>query len=93
MIKMRDKGIYKILAILTALLLIGSCAAMPSAGSVSEGEVKSSSSATIYVPDNYPTIQAAVNATTPGDTIIVRDGIYNYNYKENIDVKQASLND
>ena len=36
------------------------------------------SAATIYVPDNYPTIQAAVNATTPGDTIIVRDGTYNY---------------
>ena len=88
---MRDKGIWKILVILIALVLIGSCAAMPSAGGISEGEVKSSSSATIYVPDSYPTIQAAVNATTPGDTIIVRDGIYNYNYKENIDVKKPHL--
>ena len=33
--------------------------------------------ATIYVPDNYPTIQAAVNAASGGDTVIVRDGIYN----------------
>ena len=31
---------------------------------------------TIYVPDDYPTIQEAVNHAQPGDTIIVRDGIY-----------------
>jgi uncharacterized repeat protein (TIGR02543 family) len=33
-------------------------------------------SATIYVPDSYGTIQGAVNAANPGDTIIVRPGIY-----------------
>ncbi|RLG38033.1 hypothetical protein DRN79_02230 [Methanosarcinales archaeon] len=32
--------------------------------------------AVIYVPDDYPTIQQAVEAALPGDTIIVRDGIY-----------------
>lgn len=32
---------------------------------------------TIYVPDNYSTIQAAVNAAASGDTIIVRYGVYN----------------
>jgi len=31
---------------------------------------------TIYVPDDYSTIQAAVNAASSGDTIIVRDGTY-----------------
>jgi parallel beta-helix repeat protein len=31
---------------------------------------------TIYVPDNYPTIQDAVDAASSGDTIIVRDGTY-----------------
>ncbi|MCW3134245.1 MAG: right-handed parallel beta-helix repeat-containing protein [Methanophagales archaeon] len=76
---MRDKGIWKILAILMALVLIGSCAAMPSVGDVSESEVKSSSSATIYVPDDYLTIQEAVNAASAGDTIIVRDGTYTEN--------------
>jgi nitrous oxidase accessory protein NosD len=31
---------------------------------------------TIVVPDNYPTIQAAVNAASPYDTILVRSGSY-----------------
>ena len=34
------------------------------------------SAADIYVPDAYPTIQAAVDNATTGDTIIVRDGTY-----------------
>ena len=33
-------------------------------------------SSTIYVPDDYSTIQAAVDAASSGDTIIVRDGSY-----------------
>ena len=45
------------------------------------------SAATIYVPDDYPTIQGAVNASSPGDTIIVRDG----NYTENIIVTTDHL--
>jgi parallel beta-helix repeat protein len=43
------------------------------------------SPATIYVPDNYPTIQAAVDAANPGDTIIVRDGTYTENVNVNKD--------
>jgi len=38
-------------------------------------------SATIYVPDNYPKIQDAINVSINGDTIIVRPGTY----VENID--------
>src|SRR5262249_45081535 len=30
----------------------------------------------IVVPDNYPTIQAAIDAALPGDHILVRDGTY-----------------
>jgi hypothetical protein len=46
------------------------------------------SAATIYVPDDYSTIQQAVNAASPGDTIIVRDG----SYTENVDVnKQLTI--
>ena len=83
-IKMRDKGIWEILAILMVLVMVGSCVAMPSAGSARESEV-TSSSATIYVPDDYPTIQAAVDAASAGDTIIVRDGTY----IENIEVDKS----
>jgi parallel beta-helix repeat protein len=36
---------------------------------------------TYYVPDDYPTIQAAINASADGDTVIVRPGTY----VENID--------
>jgi parallel beta-helix repeat protein len=42
-------------------------------------------STVIYVPDDYPTIQAAVDAASPGDTIIVRDGTY----IENVDVNKS----
>jgi parallel beta-helix repeat protein len=36
-----------------------------------------------YVPDDYPKIQAAVDAASAGDTIIVRDGIYTENIAVN----------
>jgi parallel beta-helix repeat protein len=49
--------------------------------------VSVSISTTIYVPDDYPTIQAAVDAASSGDTIIVRDGTYT----ENIDVNKDHL--
>ena len=42
-------------------------------------------STVIYVPDDYPTIQAAVDAASPGDTIIVRDGTYTENVVVNKD--------
>lgn len=44
-----------------------------------------SSTTTIYVPDNYVTIQEAVNASKNGDIIIVRDGTYT----ENIEVDKS----
>ena len=43
------------------------------------------SPATIYVPDDYPMIQEAVDAASDGDTIIVRDETYT----ENVDVNRS----
>lgn len=44
--------------------------------------------ATIHVPEDYSTIQAAIDAADPGDTIEVADGIY----AENVDVyKQVTI--
>ena len=45
---------------------------------------ESTSATTVLVPDDYATIQEAVDAANAGDTIIVRDGTY----RENIDVKK-----
>lgn len=73
---MRDKGVCKILTILVAFMMVISCAAMPSAGGVSESEVNVSN------PDNtsstelnknpklafssyYQPINISVNASVP----------------------------
>ena len=32
--------------------------------------------ATIVVPDNYSSVQDAINAASPGDTVLIRDGTY-----------------
>ena len=47
---------------------------------------------TVYVPDDFSTIQAAVNATNSGDIIIVRDGTYTDNIDVNKDLRLRSEN-
>lgn len=37
----------------------------------------------VYVPDNYSTIQEAIEAVSSGDTIVVREGIYTENVEVN----------
>ena len=57
---------HLIFGICVAFVLLGAFAGMVSA-------------TTIYVPDDYSTIQAAVDVANNGDTIIVRNGTYNEN--------------
>jgi parallel beta-helix repeat protein len=47
---------------------------------------------TIIVPDDYPTIQVAVDAASPGDTIIVRAGTYieNVNVNKSLTIESES---
>jgi parallel beta-helix repeat protein len=46
---------------------------------------------TIFVPDNYTTIQAAVDAAIAGDTIMVRNGSYFENVKINTTVNLVGI--
>ena len=73
----RSKGMW--LAVLSTAFVI-----VFLAFSISGGQVESIDGSTIYVPDDYSTIQAAVDAASPGDTIVVRDGTY----PENADVNK-----
>ena len=52
---------------------------------ISNLSTQTPSSPTIYVPDDYALIQDAVDAASPGDTIIVREGTY----EENIEVYKS----
>jgi len=47
------------------------------------------SAAELHVPSDYPTIQAAVNAAAPGDTIIVAAGVY---AEDNLSVPATKTN-
>ena len=68
------KTLFGILFVCTAILFLSAF-------------VTSVSASTLYVPDDYTTIQAAVDAAGPGDVIVVRDGTY----KENVDVNKPHL--
>jgi hypothetical protein len=75
------KLIGKISGIVLILVLIGAMlGGLPVL--LSEAQV---SPGTIYVPDDYLTIQATVNAASGGDTIIVYPGTYT----ENVDVNKS----
>ena len=51
-------------------MVLSECAVASSASTLA------TSSATIIVPDNYPSITAAIGNASAGDTILVRTGTY-----------------
>jgi len=69
---MKRKLLY--LLVVLAMLVLSLPAAMPVA--------VEASTTTLYVPDDYSTIQEAIDAASPGDTIIVKSGTY----PENVNV-------
>lgn len=47
--------------------------------------------AVINIPDDYPTIQAGIDAAADGDTILIADGVYTGNGNFNIDFKGKAI--
>jgi parallel beta-helix repeat protein len=45
----------------------------------------SARAATLHVPSQYPTIQAAINAAVPGDEVVIADGTYTGPENKNLD--------
>jgi hypothetical protein len=68
----------KIFSILFVLVLAVSLGLATGAPVLADGT-------TIHVPQDYPTIQAAINASSDGDTIIVAAGLY----KENVVINRS----
>jgi nitrous oxidase accessory protein len=58
------------LVALTFIFLMAMCAVSVQSGNAAK---------TIVVPDNYPTVSAAVANASPGDTITVKSGVYHEN--------------
>ncbi|HVP12004.1 MAG TPA: right-handed parallel beta-helix repeat-containing protein [Phycisphaerae bacterium] len=55
------------------------------------GRVASVLGATLNVPAQYATIQAAINAARPGDEVVIADGVYSGTGNKNLDFKGKAI--
>ena len=69
---------------LLALLLMLAAGPQPAARADTAPPVWGARGDTIKVPDDYPTIQAAIDAAAEGNTILVAGS--DYDYKENLSI-------
>src|SRR5262245_58529077 len=81
-------------ALLTTLVIMASSAvsagatsAAPRAAMQGSATTQANFNHTIHVPANFPTIQAAVNAATAGDLVLIAKGVYH----EAVDVKTPCI--
>ena len=57
--------------------------------SITEVNVAKADSRTLVVPDDYPTITAAIGNTTDGDTVFVKKGTYDGPINQTIVINQT----
>ncbi len=81
-------------ALLTTLIILvtsatsgGATAGVSHAATGSQAHNSPSFNHIIHVPADYPTIQAAVNAASEGDLVLIAKGVYH----EAVDVKTAGI--
>jgi Right handed beta helix region/Phospholipase_D-nuclease N-terminal len=81
-------------ALLTTLVIMassavsaGAASAAPRAATQGSATTQATFNHTIHVPADFPTIQAAVNAATAGDLVLIAKGVYH----EAVDVKTPGI--
>jgi Right handed beta helix region len=73
--------------VLAGALLAAACGGDDDSSSDDAGPSGSQESATLHVPDDYPTVQKAVDAAEPGDLVLISPGTY----QESVSVKTDNL--